>query len=98
MTDLDTLLNANPAPTVRHSLSGRILEATNRAEPANDTASRRSFWSIAGIAAMAVMAMFFFVQPSFNSNFEDEQAEAWEQIADGSGFSDLYAWVEDGDG
>ena len=45
---------------------------------------------------MAVMAAFFFVQPSFNSGGEDEYAEAWEQIADGSGFSDLYAWVEEG--
>ena len=25
---------------------------------------------------------------------DDAAAEAWEQIADGSGFSDLYDWVE----
>ncbi len=97
MTDLDTLLKSNPAPAVRNQLSAQILAAAEKAEPANDTLSRRPWWSIAGIAAMAVMAAFFFVQPSFNGAGEDEHAQAWEQIADGSGFSDLYAWVEDGD-
>ena len=96
MTDLDTLLDTNPAPRVRKSLSTRILAAADVAEPANDTVSRRPWWSLGGIAAMAVMATFFFVQPSFDTALEDEHAEAWEQIADGSGFSDLYAWVEDG--
>lgn len=97
MTDLDTLLKSNPAPTVRGHLSAQIMAAADKVEPANDIASRRPWWSLSGIAAMAVMAMFFFVQPSFNGAGETEQSEVWEQIADGSGFSDLYAWVEDGD-
>jgi len=97
MTDLDTLLKSNPAPAVRGDLSARILAATEKAEPANDTLSRRPWWSIGGIAAMAVMATIFFVQPTFNNSLDDEHAEAWEQIAEGSGFSELYAWVEDGD-
>ena len=97
MTDLDTLLNSNPSPTVRGDLSARILAAADKVEPANDTVSRRPWWSVGGIAAMAVMATIFFIQPTLNASVDDEHAEAWEQIADGSGFSDLYAWVEDGD-
>lgn len=94
MTDIDTLLNSNPAPTVRASLSARILTAADVAEPANDTVSRRPWWTLGGMAAMAVMATIFFVQPTFNTALEDDHADAWEQIADGSGFSELYAWVE----
>ena len=97
MTDLDTLLKSNTAPAVREHVSARILAAADKVEPANDTVSRRSWWSLGGIAVMAVMATIFFVQPSFNTAVDDEQSDAWEQIADGSGFSDLYAWVEDGD-
>lgn len=89
MTDLDTLLNANPAPTVRGSLSSRILAATETVEPANDIASRRPWWlSFGAVASLAVMAAIFVMQPASNPNSE------WEQLADGSGFSDLYAWVE----
>jgi hypothetical protein len=94
MTDLDTLLESNPAPSVRGNLSTRILAAANQAEPANDTRSRRPWWSLGGIAAMAIMATLFVVQPSSHSVLDDAAAEAWEQIADGSGFSDLYDWVE----
>lgn len=96
MTDLDTLLKSNPAPRVQGDVSARILAEADKVEPANDTVSRRPWWSLGGIAAMAVMATIFFVQPSFNTASEDGHEEAWEQIADGSGFSDLYAWVEGG--
>ena len=92
MTDLDTLLNENRAPTVRGDLSSRILMAAETAEPANDTASRRPWYAISGVAAMAVMAAFFVMQPL------SEPATDWEQIADGSGFSDLYEWVEGEEG
>ena len=88
MTDLETLLDQNPAPAARSDLSARILAAVETAEPANDTATRRSWWSIGGIAAMAVMAAVFIFQPTSHPTTE------WEQIADGSGFSDLYDWVE----
>ena len=88
MTDLDSLLTENQAPRVRSSLSAQILAATETAAPANDTASKRPWWSIAGVAAMAVMAAIFVMQPSADTSSE------WEQLADGSGFSELYAWVE----
>ena len=88
MTDLDTLLTENQAPAVRNDLSARILAAAETAEPANDTVSRRPWWSMGGIAAMAVMAAIFIVQPTSDTSAE------WEQIADGSGFSELYDWVE----
>jgi len=88
MTDLDTLLTENQAPRVRSSLSAQILAATETAAPANDTATKRPWWSIVGVAAMAVMAAIFVLQPSTDSSSE------WEQLADGSGFSELYAWVE----
>lgn len=91
MTDLDTLLNANAAPAVRSDLSSRILAAAQTAEPANDTASPRRWWSLGGIAAIAVMAAVFIVQPT------SDPISDWEQIADGSGFSDLYEWVEGDD-
>lgn len=92
MRDLDTLLNENTAPTVRGDLSSRILAAAETAEPANDTGSKRPWYAVTGIAAMAVMAAFFFVQPGSDSVTD------WEQIADGSGFSDLYEWVEGEEG
>ena len=88
MTDLDTLLNANQAPAVRSDLSSRILAAAQTVEPANDTASRRPWWSVGAVAAMAVMAAIFIILPSSGP------AADWEQLADGSGFSDLYEWVE----
>jgi len=62
MTDLDTLLDQNIAPTARESLSARILAAAETAQPANDIASRRPWWSIGAVAAMAVMATFFLIQ------------------------------------
>lgn len=89
MTDLDKLLNANPAPAVRKSLSSQILAAAETVQPANDTISKRPWWSLAGVAAIAVMTAVFVIQP--NSTPADE----WQQIADNSGFSDLYEWVED---
>ena len=92
MTDLDTLLNANAAPSARSSLSSRILAATETAKPANDTSSRRPLWSGIGVAAMAVMAAIFIFQPT------SDPASEWEQLADGSGFADLYEWVEGEDG
>ena len=88
MTDLNTLLNANPAPAARSGLSARILAAAETAEPANDTVSRRPWWGMGGIAAMAIMAAVFIAQPTSSPSAD------WEQIADGSGFLDLYEWVE----
>jgi len=91
MSDLNHLLDQNTAPAARSSLSVRILAAAETAEPANDTRSSRPWWSVAGVAAMAVMAAFFVLQPLSEPEVE------WDQIADASGFSDLYEWVE-GDG
>ena len=88
MTDLNTLLDQNTAPTVRASLSSQILAAAETAAPANDVVSRRPWWSLGGIAAMAVMATVFFIQPG------SDPAADWEQLADGSGFTELYEWVE----
>lgn len=92
MSDLDTFLNENKAPAARSNLSTRILAAAEIAEPANDTRASRSWWSIGGVAAMAVMAAIFVFQPSPAGPDVE-----WDQIADSSGFSDLYEWVE-GDG
>ena len=91
MTDIDTLLHANPAPTVRGSLSSDILAAAETVAPANDMAPWRSWWSFGAVAAMAVMTAIFIIQPV------SDPAADWEQLADGSGFSDLYEWVEDTD-
>ncbi len=91
MTELDTLLNENSAPAVAKTLSSRILAAAETAEPANDRIERRSIWAIAGVAAMAIMAATFLFLPSADPVTE------WEQIADTSGFSDLYEWVEGDD-
>lgn len=88
MTELDTLLNENTAPSVRGSLSSRILTAAETVEPANDITERRPMWAIGGVAAMAIMAATFLLLPSSDTPTD------WEQIADGSGFSDLYEWVE----
>lgn len=94
MTDLDKLLDTNPAPAVRTHLSARILAAAETAQPANDIEAKgRARWSLAGIAAMAVMAAIFVIQPN-----SDPAADEWQQIADNSGFSDLYEWVEDEEG
>ena len=91
MTDLDTLLNQNTAPLPRAGLAEQILETANKHVPANDGPKRQArWWSGAGIAAMALIAGFLFIQPGQVAETED-----WEQIADSSGFSDLYAWVED---
>lgn len=92
MRDLDTLLSENTAPTVRGDLSSRILAAAETAEPANDTVTKRPWYAVTGMAAMAVMAAFFFAQPG------SDPVTDWEQIADGSGFSDLYEWVEGEEG
>jgi len=92
MTELENLLNENQAPAVRADLSARILSAAETVEPANDTASHRPWYALTGLAAMAVMAAFFFVQTP-----PDPQID-WEQIADGSGFTELYDWVEGEDG
>lgn len=91
MRDLDTLLNENTAPAVAKDLSSRILAAVETAAPANDTVERRPMWAIGGVAAMAIMAATFLFLPS------NDPATDWEQIADGSGFSDLYEWVEGDD-
>lgn len=88
MTDLNTLLDQNAAPSVRSSLSSRILSAAETAQPANDVASRRPWWSVGGVAAMAIMATLFIIQPTSDASTD------WVQIADGSGFSELYEWVE----
>ena len=88
MTEIENLLDQNQAPSVRTDLSARILSAVETVEPANDTASRRPWYAFTGLAAMAVMAAIFFVQPT------PEPDVNWEQIADGSGFADLYEWVE----
>lgn len=91
MTDLDTLLDQNTAPHVRGGLSTRILAAADMAQPANDVSSRRPWWSLGGIAAMAIMAMIFFLQPTAKPSTD------WVQIADVSGFTELYEWVEGSD-
>ena len=89
MTDLDHMLAENQAPAARASLSTRILAATDTAAPANDGKStRRPLWAYGGIAAMAVIAAVFWFQ------LVDDSATDWNQIADASGFGDLYAWVE----
>lgn len=93
MTDLDTLLNQNIAPAPRAGLADRILATANKRAPANDVPKRQTrWWSGAGIVAMALIAGVLFIQPGTGTTAETEH---WEQIADSSGFSDLYAWVED---
>jgi hypothetical protein len=91
MNDLENILNENQAPAARASLSARILAAAETAEPANDVQPSRPWWAMGGMAAMAVMAAFFILQPSTSADVE------WDQIADVSGFSDLYDWVEGSD-
>ena len=88
MSDLENLLNENQAPAARSNLSARILAAAEMAEPANDVQPSRPWWAMGGLAAMAVMAAFFVMQPASDADVE------WDQIADASGFSDLYEWVE----
>jgi len=97
MTDLDTLLNQNIAPAPRAGLADHILETVNKRAPANDGAKRQTrWWSGAGIAAMALIAGVLFFQPGTIAETDPiADAEHWEQIADSSGFSELYAWVED---
>ena len=92
MTDLETLLDQNTAPNVRGGLSARILAAADTAQPANDVVSRRPWWAMGGIAAVAIMAALFVVQPA------SEPTTDWVQIADGSGFTELYEWVEGDEG
>lgn len=92
MSDLNTLLDENTAPAIRSSLSARILAAAEVAEPANDRRASRPWWSLGGVAAMAVMAALFVLQPAPT----DTEVE-WDQIADASGFFDLYEWVEGDD-
>jgi len=88
MSDLENILKENIAPMARTGLAARILRAAETAEPANDFQFKRPWWSLAGIAAMAVMAALFVIQPSGHTDIE------WSQIADASGFLDLYEWVE----
>ncbi len=88
MSDLENILNENQAPAARSSLSARILVAAETAEPANDVKPSRPWWAMGGIAAMAIMAALFVMQPSTSADVE------WDQIADASGFLDLYDWVE----
>jgi len=89
MTDLDNLLTQNQAPAPRRDLSARILSAAKTAAPANDSPSRRPWWAMGSLAATGLIAALFLLQPTATT-----QAE-WEVIAETSGFSDLYAWVED---
>ena len=91
MKDLENILNENQAPAARASLSACILAAAETAEPANDSQPSRPWWAMGGIAAMAIMAALFVMQPSTSADVE------WDQIADASGFSDLYEWVEGSD-
>jgi len=91
MSNLETVLNENKAPKARASLSAHILAAAETVEPANDTGVSRPWWSIAGVGAMAIMAAFFFFQPTTEAEVQ------WDQIADTSGFADLYDWVEGND-
>jgi len=92
MSDLETLLNQNEAPAARSDLASRILAAAETAEAANDTRASRSWWSMGGVAAMAIMAAIFMLQPN------PEPETQWEQIADSSGFTELYEWVEGEEG
>jgi len=121
MSDLENILNENTAPDPRASLSARILAAAESAEPANDVRPTRSRWAMGGLAAMAIMAALFVMQPLSGSDgiASDETAPEianndsagddmagyevasndveWDQIADASGFADLYLWVEGDD-
>lgn len=90
MTDLDKLLAENEVPTPRSNLADKILAAAETATPANDELSRRPWWAMGGIAAMALMAAMFVMQPTQISETETD----WVQIADASGFTELYQWVE----
>ncbi len=92
MSDLETFLDQNSAPTARPGLSNRILAAAKNAAPANDTSTSRPWWSVAGVAAMAIMATIFILRPVSEPDIE------WARIAETSGFSDLYDWVEGDDG
>ncbi len=89
MTDLNHMLSNNAPPAPRADLSIRILAAAESSAPANDSQSRRPWWAMGGVAAMAVAATLFWVQPA------DEIETDWNQIAEASGFSELYEWVED---
>ncbi len=91
MTDLDHMLAQNQAPAPRGNLSAKILAAAETAQPANTSTTRRPIWAMGGVAAMAVMAMMFWVQPA------DAPETEWDVIADASGFSELYDWVEGDD-
>lgn len=90
MTDLDNILAENTAPAPRAQLSADILAAAQRVAPANDVPTRRPWWAVGTVAAMAIAAVLFFVQPTP----ELTEADQWEQVADASGFADLYDWVE----
>lgn len=98
MTDLENMLAENKAPTPRGSLSDSILSAAQTITPANDTPSRRPWWAVGSIAAVAIAA-FLVIQP-FNQAPVETDAELvaaaeWEDLAQTVGFSDLYAWVEE---
>lgn len=97
MSNIETVLNENQAPVVRSNLSARILAAAETVEPANDVQPSRPWWAMGGLAAMAVMAAFFIIQPLSSSDGVNANVE-WDQIADASGFSDLYEWVEGDEG
>lgn len=94
MTDFDKLLAENTAPAPRANLANEILAAAEKHSPANDEAPRQKrWWAVGSLAAMAMISAFLVFQPG--SSPLDAEAEHWELIADNSGFSDLYAWVED---
>ena len=94
MTDFDKLLAENIAPAPRASLATEILATAEKHVPANDEAPRQKrWWAVGSLAAMAMISAFLVFQ--LGSSPLDTEAEHWEIVADNSGFSDLYAWVED---
>lgn len=92
MTDLENMLAKNSPPAPRASLSANILAEARKIEPANDQPARRPIWAMGGIAAMAIAAVLFFVQPA--PDITETESAQWEQVADASGFADLYEWIE----
>ena len=96
MSNLESLLNENQAPAARSSLPARILASAETAEPANDIQTSRPWWAYGGMAAMALMAAFLVIQPMSGTDTGGSDVE-WDQIADASGFTDLYEWVEGDD-
>jgi hypothetical protein len=93
-TEFESLMKTVKAPTPSTGLADRILnqaaQTPQTQEAAND---RRPIWKpLAAIAACLVAMGFAALQVSGTTSLEDE---AWAQMADNTGFTELYAWVND---